>query len=715
MTSHRASTSRASTNRASINRALTNRASTDRASTNRASTRGAGRAPDRSRRADLEGVRAIAVLGVVIYHLRTSWLPGGFAGVDVFFVLSGFFITSLLLREADRSSTIDLLAFWGRRARRLLPAAAVVMIATVLASLVFVNSIDAHRFATDGLFAAVFSVNWRYAALGTSYLADPDPSPLVHYWSLGVEEQFYLIWPVVLFGLVVVVGRRWPRRLPASIGGVALVASVASFLIAWHQTIGQQPYAYFATYARVWQLGLGALLAVSAVRLGRLPLAARTLARWAGVGAVIGFFLVAPLDIVYPGWIAIVPTFGVALIVVAGLPGKDGARTALTGDPVLGALRSRVSQLLGRYSYGWYLWHWPPLVLLPLVVHHPLRTWELVSCALIALAAAAVSYHVLEHPIRVSSALSARHGRLSLAMGAAIILVGVGTAQLVATAATQRTNNATVTTAAHKKLVPSPGIAAAEQNTAGACEMAQTAEGDAPECRLLPNTGTGDVILIGDSHAAQWLPAIKPIASSRQWGLRVWTRANCSFADVTRVVAGAPNRACDDWRTNAIQRLIAAKPSLAVIASYPPPGGSSVYDQQTKSAVTGKAAIDVYVAGLTVELARLRAAHIPTLVIDDEPRFDKPAPKCVLENADHLASCSQTRASSLHSTPDSNGARAVPGVRNLNFDDVFCSATRCDQVVGSTLAYRDNNHLTHEMVKSLAPRVAAAMVHTIVV
>jgi peptidoglycan/LPS O-acetylase OafA/YrhL len=660
-------------------------------------------------RRDLEGLRAIAVLGVVIYHCRNAWLPGGFVGVDVFFVLSGFFITGLLLREAERSSSVDLLAFWGRRARRLLPVSALVLIGTVLAGLLFVDSIDAHRFAQDGVYAALFSVNWHYAALGTSYLADPAPSPLVHYWSLGVEEQFYLVWPVVLLLLTVVVGRRRPSVLKRWVGGVALAASVVSFLLAWHQTYGLQPYAYFATYARVWQLGLGAVIAAAAVSLGRLPLVVRTGARWIGVGTIAGFYLAAPLDLVYPGWIAAVPTVAAALIIVAGLPCPSGLAVAGKGDLVWLGLRSRVAQLLGRYSYGWYLWHWPPLVLLPLIRGHAISTRGVLACAGLSLAAAVVSYHGLEHPVRASRFLTARRGRRSLALGATLIVVGAGSAQAISSRADWQSRHTYITTADGARIEPQPGVEAAQlgEPKKDGCEVAIGSSKLAPECRYLPDTGHGDVVLVGDSHAAQWYPAVAAVAKQRSMGLRVWTRQSCPLADVTKIYNAAPNTMCNRWRDDVMTRLIADRPSLVIVAD--------LVNQITKEVdaagrtVTGAAAQALFRAGLETELARLRAAGLPVLLIRDNPAFAEEGPKCVLEHSDDLPACSLPIAKALGPPLDLEAARAVPGVHVLDVTDAFCDGTRCFQVVGSTLAYHDFNHMTETMNLSLAPRLAAAV------
>jgi hypothetical protein len=267
-------------------------------------------------------------------------------------------------------------------------------------------------------------------------------------------------------------------------------------------------------------------------------------------------------------------------------------------------------------------------------------------------------------------------------------------------------------TAASPSLRPSPKVAAAEQNQAIAegCELSQTSTVAAPECRYLPNHGKGDVIFVGDSHSAQWLPAALVIAKSHDWGLRLWSRANCPFANVTKIIDGSPSTSCNAWRANVVDRLIADHPSLVVVSSYPPPGGQAIVDPATGKAALSSDARAIYVAGMTQELNRLAQAKIPTLLIYDQPRYSQTAPKCALAHPSDLQACSLPESVAEQSAPDAEAARHVPGLHTLDLDDVFCSADRCHQIVGSILAYRDNNHLSHEMVLSLVPNVGAAMV-----
>jgi hypothetical protein len=260
-------------------------------------------------------------------------------------------------------------------------------------------------------------------------------------------------------------------------------------------------------------------------------------------------------------------------------------------------------------------------------------------------------------------------------------------------------------------LTPAPSVAAAEQNQAIAdgCELAQTAPGLAPECRYYPDNGKGDVVLVGDSHAAQWLPAVAPIAKSRGWGLRVWTRANCPLADVTKIFTDASGTACNTWRDDVMNRLIADRPSLVVVSSYPPPGGQAIVDPATGGAAAGARARAVYAAGMRHELDRLLSAGIHTLLIEDLPRFNETAPQCATQHPTDLGACSRTEASSEQSSPDKQAAQGLSALHTLDLTPVFCSSGRCHQIVGSIIAYRDNNHLSHEMVRFLIPRVESAM------
>jgi peptidoglycan/LPS O-acetylase OafA/YrhL len=673
-------------------------------------------------RHDLEGIRAVAVLGVVVYHLRPTWLPGGFAGVDVFFVLSGFFITGLLLRETDRTGSVDLLRFWGRRARRLLPASALVIVVTVLAAWRMTNPLEAHRVARDGLASALFGMNWRSAAAGTQYLRDPDPSPFTHYWSLGVEEQFYLGWPLLALGAALL-GRLTKRTragalLRSRVSMLVLCAAVAlpSFLLALSETRNDNSYAYFGTFERTWQLALGGALAATAAWFARLPPWSRVLLRWTGIAAVLVFYFGASTGILYPGRKALVPALGVALVILAGAP--SGRRT----DPVSRLLCSTPAQLGGRYSYSWYLWHFPPLVLLPIYLGHELDSGQLVLCALGSLVAAVLTYHLLENPLRSSRVLSTGPGR-SLALGAVLVALGASLSSVVSAAAVHQANRTGITNAAGVRLIPQPAAAAADfpqvydDNCVAAIKEPSsdlpTGDARAPGCRYLPKTAGGDVVLTGDSHAAMWFPAVRTMAEKQGWGLQVYLRNSCTFADITKAYAGAAP--CDAYRRKLLARLRAQHPSLVIVAGLDTfPTWVHERDAQnrpTSRTVHGAAARRLYDAGLERSLRQLTELGIHVLVIGDDPSYPEAmaAPDCVLSHPGHLGACSLPEA---RARPTDTGnlvaAHAVGGVSSVDFTPVFCRVGRCYQVVGNILAYRDYNHLTSTMVQHLRPGLTAA-------
>jgi len=675
-------------------------------------------------RHDLEGLRAIAVLGVVVYHLRPSWLPGGFAGVDVFFVLSGFFITGLLVREVELGGRLDLVRFWGRRARRLLPASALVIAVTVVAGYRMTNALEASRIGRDGLVAAVFGMNWRAAYQGTQYLQDPNPSPLVHYWSLGVEEQFYLAWPLLVLGtgwLAAVLRRRSGGRRAVRRGVLFLCVAVAvpSFLLALEQTLPANPYAYFGTFERAWQLALGGMLAVTAHRLARLPQLVRTLTRYAGVAAVVGFYVAASTGIVYPGRKALVPALGAALIIAAGEPLRRR-------DPLARLLCSIPAQLGGRYSYGWYLWHYPPLVLLPIYLDRPLRIRELIGCGVATLVLAALTYHLVENPLRSSRWLAARSGGRSLALGALLIAMVAGAAHLTVAASHDAAAHTVISDRYGHPLVPRPAAAAAElpKPYGDGCFAGWHDGLLTKQCRYLPDRGHGDVVLVGDSHAAMWFPAVERMARDQGWGLRFWGRNSCPFADITKRVEG-PYTACDRWRADVVRRLVTARPSLVIVAGLdsvlPPFFRRDAAGHPTHQLVDGETGRGLYQEGLARNLAILQAAGVRTLVIHDTPGYphEFSAPDCVLAHAKDVARCSLPQSQALPGAPNdlgaaaevnaANAARSRPGlVSTFDATSVFCHGGRCYQVIGSTLAYRDFNHLTAAMVQRLRPALTRA-------
>ena len=372
----------------------------------------AGTAPgDRPFRPDVQGLRAIAILFVVLYHADIPGITGGFVGVDVFFVISGFVITGVLLRESAAKRRTSLLHFYARRARRIIPAASLVIIVTVIVAYFYLGSLPGHETAIDGQWAALFFANFHFAATSTNYLASQrPPSALQNYWSLAVEEQFYIVYPTIFF----ITTRVFTRlSLRARLAGVLLVVVIASFVYSVVLTSTNAPSAFFSPFTRAWELALGGLIAIASDSLRRLPKSAAALITWLGLAAIVTASLTLTSTSVYPGALVAIPVLGAAMIIAGG-----------TAQPVWGVeglLRLRPFQFLGLISFSLYLWHWPILVIATQrrgALNLPV--WDNVLLLLIATVAAVITYRLVENPIRHSGFLRQR-AWVSIALGLCLI------------------------------------------------------------------------------------------------------------------------------------------------------------------------------------------------------------------------------------------------------------------------------------------------------
>ena len=397
----------------------------------------AGSRRRRQFRPDIEGLRAVAVLGVVLFHAHVGLLRGGFVGVDVFFVVSGYLITGLLWRELSGSGRVSLAAFYGRRARRLLPASVLVIVVTAVASRHWLPPLQMPSVAKDGVASALYVANYRFAFAQTNYLnASAPPSPYQHYWSLGVEEQFYLLWPLLLivaslaWRYGVYRGRYQRRHLSAggrpnrstALGALAAI-TVASFFLSVWLTHANQPWAFFSLASRAWELGAGGVLALAAPQVKRLPPQLAAALGWAGLGLILGSFLVISTTTPFPGTAALAPVLGTVAVLAAG------EVAAAHAGPVR-LLGQRPMKMMGRISYSWYLWHWPFLILAPYAIGHALNLPENLLVAALSGVVAAATFLLVETPVRDSRWLAAVPGR-SLATGGALSVSGAMVCLLV--------------------------------------------------------------------------------------------------------------------------------------------------------------------------------------------------------------------------------------------------------------------------------------------
>ena len=673
-------------------------------------------------RPDIEGLRAVAVLLVVLYHSHVPGIRGGYVGVDVFFVISGFLITRQLTDELARTGRVSLLAFYGRRAKRLLPASFVVTTATVLAAAHWLSPMRAASVLADARWTAFYAINYRLAGQGTDYLAAAGPpSPLQHYWSLAVEEQYYLVWPVLILAGAIVVARHRHRVLSAVLGTVA-VASLGACVVL---TRSSQPWAYFSLPTRAWELACGALVALSVPTLSRLRRLPAAVLTWAGLAAVVAAALVLTDGSAFPGYLALLPVLGATAVVAGGCAGHRGGAEE--------ALRLRPMQWVGRFSYGWYLWHWPALCLVPVVVGHDLGVGAQVAVGTAALVAAVVSYYAVENPVRTWAPLVARPGR-GAALGAALMLAVVATtwaaSGLVATTAPTGAAAAIVTPtdvpgsrttadqAVQAAVVTSVDLRAAPSNLTPSVTGAAT---DVPQAQrdgcfqlgfdvVVPRTPCmyGDpsarrvVVLYGDSHAAQWLPTLDALGKQHHWRIALRTKVSCPATDV-RVRNKALHREyaeCDRWRQAALADIARLRPAVVVMSSAASVGASDTTDQ-------------AWTAGTARTVSRFKALGAAVVLLGDTPRTKAEGLDCLAAHLDDVRAC-RLPAGIAYYFPDRRAgdlaAAAKAGALVVDPDAWFCAEGWCPAVVGPFVVFRDASHITASYARWLAPALLDRLV-----
>ena len=639
----------------------------------------AATAPARHRR-DIEGLRAVAVLLVVLYHCGVPWLGGGYVGVDVFFVISGFLITSLLLREHAATGRISIAGFYARRVRRLLPAALLVTAATVGAAYRWLPPLRAPQVALDGLFTSVYGLNYRLAAAGIDYLnADAAPSPLQHFWSLAVEEQFYVIWPPLLL-----LAARRRRAVLSTVVAAALAVSV------W-QTAASPTWAYFGLHTRAWELGAGALAAVLG---GRLPRAFAPI----GVGAIALAAAVFTDRTPFPGHAALLPVAGAVAVLLAGTAGPS---RLLTAAPL---------PAIGRLSYSWYLWHWPFLAIGPAAMGARPGVAVHLALAAAALLAAALTYAVLENPIRRARI----RPRTAIGCGMAVTAAATLGCHVLsrAPAAADSGYTAPVLTvlrpqdlelapgAVPRNLTPSLRRVAADQPRIyrDKCSSEFTDATIRRPCAYGEIGSATTVVLFGDSHAGAWFPALEEIARQRRWRLVVVTKSACSAASV-RIFQAKLNRPFDEcvaWRESAWDYIAGLHPAAVVMASAA--AGGDLADPAGEPDA-------VWTAGWARSADRLAQTGARLYLIEDTPYQRADVPDCLSAHLLDPRACTVDAGSAL---PNPTRRRMIHaamrqrGITTIDPTPWFCTATACPVIVGNVLVYRDASHVTATYSRLLA-------------
>ncbi|MBB4660702.1 SGNH hydrolase domain-containing protein [Conexibacter arvalis] len=648
----------------------------------------------------MQGIRGFALVLVLLCHAELPFAQGGFVGLDIFFVLSGFLITGLLVEELRRSGTISLLRFYGRRARRLLPLSLTVLAAIVVGALLLFPPVRAASTAEDVGAAGLYVVNWRFMAESVDYFAtDVAQSPVQHYWSLSLEEQFYLLWPLALL-CAVGVARRLGREPRAALWAVVATFGLASFAYGVWFTAVDVEQAYFSTLSRGWELALGGALALALPRGLRLARGLGALLGGGGLAAIVAATLLLDDRTPYPGWQALIATLATAAFIVAGTAVRTSAPVRL--------LTHAPFQYLGKISYAWYLWHWPAIVFAE-TRFGDLSPAELLIVTALAWIPATITHHAIEERFRRSRSL-ARRPRRSLALGgactAAAVMLAVGLSQVqptlqeapaseVAGAVAVRRKDLTIQQRVGK-IRPTPRDAKDDKGKmfADGC-LTERSRMTSRRCVYGVEKSATTVVLFGDSHAMQYFPALERLALDRGWRLVGLTRAGCPIADVSYLDG------CDAWRENTLRRIERQeRPALVVTSSST---ADRIRVRRDGKRLSRADSQPLLIAGYARTLRRLRRTGAEVVVLRDQIKTSFNPPDCVATHPRDLRRCAFERRRIAGNGFDAAGARRVRGVRVLDPLNVLCRGRRCPSVIGDALVYRDEYHLSATFAATLAP------------
>jgi peptidoglycan/LPS O-acetylase OafA/YrhL len=691
------------------------------------------------RRTDIEGLRAIAVLAVLLFHAGVPGIGGGYVGVDVFFVVSGFLITSLLVAEKADTGKVSLGAFYARRARRILPVSALVAVATLCASWIWLEPLRLRSLSRDVLAVALFSSNFVFAHRGADYLQSAlPPSPLQHYWSLAVEEQFYVVWPALVMLVCIGIGTRTMRNVRLRVGITAGVAAVASFIGCMALMNSSQPWAFFSPHTRAFELAIGALAAVIPHGVSKAAIQMNAALAWCGLAGIIATIVLFSETTTFPGPWALAPVMATAFLL------RGGNATSWAPEVLL---RLSPLQWLGSRSYSAYLWHWPVLIIAAAALDKKLSVFEGLVCLMMSLGLSEFSYRFVENPVRRNHNIS---GIRALVLAVSLIAVVSGSAVLaqnnqpaldsgvaataptLVAATTTIDPNISTTTVPVEPELPGPGTPidaivqamAATGLPSNITPSIQGAISDMPtiysnNCHagfsttrpkncVYGDAASSTVIgLYGDSHAAEWFPAFEKIAIKRHWKLISYTKRGCPPADIPTYskVLGKVYKECAPWRENVLKQMVTDGVQVVFVAHF-----DRLLSASTRVPMWQKE----WRAALQSTIDALTATGITPVLMEDTPYPGQDVPTCLSRHYTNVQLCNPIISSAyrddMHQMLQDFDAAKVHVLWTRQW---FCTDAGCPTVVGNILVYRDDNHMTVTFASFIAPLLDAAIVDVV--
>ncbi len=638
-------------------------------------------------RPDIEGLRGIAILLVLLFHAGLPWTPGGFVGVDVFFVISGFLITGKLWRESQQPGGWNITRFYAWRIRRLLPAALVAIAVITLVGLLLAAPLDRSELAADGAASALSIANMRFIGSVDYFAPTTSPSPFLHFWSLSVEEQFYLVWPALIVLLTWRGGSS--RRLIVAL----LIGVVASFALSIWLTDASPARAFYLLPTRVWQLGVGGLLALIGVagtsrRAGALA--------WAGLAAVAVAGVALTAEMPYPGLAALLPTAGAVALLYGGAA-PSGPMRLLAAAPL---------RFLGKISYSLYLWHWPLLVLPLMFLERALTGVEIVASVAVAIGVSWLSWRFVEQPFRYgdrsrrATSWSAIRVGVAGILSVALFTQGLAAALPSSAVAVQPTPSPSGSPVASDGPITlpadlTPTLASArddEERLRGDGCLAFERVTTPPNCEYGVKGSAITIALVGDSHASHWFPAIEAIALERGWRLVTFVKVSCSFTTLAQrnLALKREYRECTAFNEATVARLNQIKPALTIIVNrrtFRP------IEENITSALAG--------AALGEMVARIPGA---TVILVDTPDPGRDVPACLSKHPSDIRAClfTQDDADNREIGVAERVAAEVSGAQLIDLTANICTEWPCSPISGSVLIYRDEDHMTETFSRSLA-------------
>lgn len=630
-------------------------------------------------RTDIQALRAIAVVAVIIAHSKIG-LAGGFVGVDIFFVISGFLITLNILKEITSTGTVSLSNFYAKRFLRILPAAFFTIFITFLISLFLLSPVQLLTNLYDGLFSIFSLLNFRLAINSTNYFANTEAiSPFQHFWSLCIEEQFYLLWPALILFCTKLFSKKYSIKSTLNI--ILILIILLSLCASYFVTQVSPSWAYFGLHTRAWELAIGCFIAVNIGMFEKIPLLTSKILSLIGVVFLFLSFYFINEDTTFPGLWALIPTLGTAIIIISGANFHDSIIQKI--------FAFRPFQFVGNISYSLYLVHWPIFVAMFYIYGKSLSIAEVLIGIIFSFAMAIFSYYFIENPFRTSSFF-----KNNIKKTFKFSLITISLITILFSLTINATNKSKIIPLNYQiddiETLDKKIKIAVTQNTIPVdlqSKLSQIGDDKYPGCfseratpvieeEMVCNLGDTNsakvVVMIGDSHAWQWTKAWSNIAALHNFKLITFTKSSCPMQDIQKNYT-----ACVSWKEMVFDRISQLKPSIII-------AGGMTYSESTPE-------------NYQTYINKIKQLSSRVIVIQDTPYPTLNVPECLAKNLNNIQNCSFERKKAYFASAQRDQDKDIAtksGLRVIDPFDWFCSEKICPPIIDNNFVYFDVNHIS---------------------